>query len=340
MSPQDWKQLRDRFQSLKPSWPTAWVIVLDFFALFSSWRLWKIGGGYAPLSILLLAWALLHFYLVLHEATHSAISRNPKINNLVGHIAGWIILMPFLSRQRSHLLHHVWTGHPKGDPANQRIIQRFSVMTREQADRLEFIWRHWIPLLTLNDRIGMWLDPFQKVRSGHRSTRIAREIEAGYTYAVLYVLFALYLAFSQQVLSFLGWYLPALLIQLFLEELANLPHHAETPLLQESDPAIPYAQQHLVTHSCRTLPFWSRFVLLHFNLHTAHHLFPWVPWHALPIVNREIEEKLPKQETRNELLWSLRNRRRPLLEIMGHYFDHRPDSSPPPSLQEAHGLAE
>ncbi len=110
-----------------------------------------------------------------------------------------------------------------------------------------------------------------------------------------------------------------------IEELANLPHHAETPLLNAEDKALPYWEQHKVTHSCKAVPVWSHFVLLNFNLHTAHHWFPAVPWYGLPAVNQILKEAAPhilsEHETQNELEWSLKNRKRPLLNIMGHYFD-------------------
>lgn len=321
MTRDQWETLKAHFHDLKPGLQTFSVIIFDLLALKAAWQL----GGFGSL---LLALVLLHAYLLLHEATHSAISKNTSLNDWVGHVAGWMILMPFLPRQRSHLLHHMWAGHPKGDPANHRLIQKFSVMTLAQELRLERIWRSWIPLLTLNDRLGMWLDPFQKRNAGGRSSRFTREIRSIYIDLLVYFIFIVLLTQTGCLQKFLVWYLPALLIQMFFEELTNLPHHAETFLLDEKDDALPYWEQHRVTHSCKSLPVWSRYVLLNFNLHTAHHLFPWVPWNGLPKVHSEIKKYLPEleeeQETRNEWAWSIRSRRQPLLKIMGHYFDKLP----------------
>ena len=324
MTKEDWEVLKSELHRPK-HWPTFCIILIDVIAFaFTVW-LRQHGWFAAILSSLVLALVLHHAYLLLHEATHSAVAKSRAINLCVGHVCGWLIGVPFLSRQRSHMLHHAWTGHPEGDPANKRVIERFAVMSPRQATRLERIWRSWVPLLTLNDRIGLWRDGFQRHRAHPKLVRFQQEIRANRLYLLGYVVVAVWLARSGTFADFTSWYLPAWAIQLSLDELVNLPHHAESPLLAQSDAALPLWEQHRVTHSCRSLWFWSSCLLLNFNLHTAHHLYPWIPWSGLPEVHAKLLRKLPalhsEQETRNELTWSLRNRRRSLLEIMGAYFD-------------------
>jgi acyl-lipid omega-6 desaturase (Delta-12 desaturase) len=255
MKKQDWLALKDQIEPGQSRWPTVTVIVFDCLVSAIAWRLIH-GGTFIGeiLSVPLLALVFLHAYLLLHEATHSAISRNKRINALVGHACGWLILMPFLSRQRSHLLHHAWTGHPEGDPANRRIIRRFSVLTGDQAERLERTWRSWLPMLTLNDRIGMWRDPFMQFESGSTLSRIRSEMRAAKTYLGLYVLALVLLTWSGHLGTVLICYVVAWSIQLVLEELVNLPHHAETPLLNASDNALPLWEQDLVSTSIYTRP--------------------------------------------------------------------------------------
>lgn len=331
MKQEKWQELKSRFQATKamqPGWPTLAVLVVDSAIAIYSFHLFQVAGVWHRLSsVALLALVLLHSYLLLHEATHSAVSKSRVINDFIGHFCGALILMPFLPRQRSHLLHHMWAGHPKGDPANRRIIQGFSVMTEEQAQKLERIWSSWLPMMTINDRKGMWKDPFRQVKNGSKSRRFITEIRSLYAYLSFYLVVLAIVAATASWKFLLFWYLPAYVVQLVLEELVNLPHHAETPLINENDKALPYWEQHRVTHSCKSLPIWSRFVLLNFNLHIAHHLYPWVPWHALQEVDQEVRAALPEveqEQTQSELAWSLENRRRPLLEIMGHYFDKIP----------------
>jgi fatty acid desaturase len=339
MNRDDWHRLKTDFQSLQTPWKTLVIISLDLALFAWSAKMGMTGSaGLAVVGSVLLTLVLLHTYLILHEASHSAICQKRWLNDLAGHLSGWLIALPYLSKQRSHLLHHKWAGHPKGDPANRRLIRRFSVMTKDEAQRLERVWHSWLPLLNINDRIGLWLDPFQKRRSGIISPRIDKEIHAAYFYWIGYALLFTLLLSTGTCLQFLKWYLPAFIGLQFLEEMANLPHHAETPLLNENDEALPYWQQEQVTHSCKTVPIWSRFFMLNFNLHTAHHLFPWVPWSGLPQVHRAISQKIPdlesEQQTTNELDWSMKNRKRPLLKIMGHYFDKIPKERAPESEGE------
>lgn len=324
MKQQEWNHCKSQFRFSEIRIRTLGVIVFDVGILFAAFYLRSMGSFFILLGILFFALALLHTYLLLHEATHSAISHFKFLNNLVGHICGWMILMPFLARQRSHLLHHIWTGHPIGDPANKRLIQRFSVINEKQKRTLEWIWGSWIPLFTLNDRIGLWRDAFQERKRGNHSTRIIKEIQAVYIYVFAYLIFVGILIQQNIFLEFIGFYIPSLIIQFFLEELANSPHHAEAPLIGEKDKALPYWEQDKVTHSCKSLPIWSKYVLLNFNLHTAHHFYPWAPWYQLPQLHQEIiriQPHIELERTQNEISWSLDKRKKPLLGIMSHYFD-------------------
>jgi omega-6 fatty acid desaturase (delta-12 desaturase) len=333
MKQREWQELKERFHSLRPGgWPTFAMLSFDGVVLIASAFLWAQDGILASLaSWALLALALSHAFLFLHEAAHSAVSKSRLANDGVGHLCGWLIGMPFASRRREHLNHHLWAGHPTGDLTNRRVIERFSEMTDEQAQALERVWKSWLPLLTLNHRVGMWKLDILPLRLRLGSRRFDEEIRSMRFYALGYTAMLILLLAFGKAGTFFAWYLPGVFAQLFLEELASLPHHAETPLLREEDKALPYWEQDRVTHSCKSVPIWSRFVLLNFNHHVAHHLLPSVPWYGLPAVSREIRETTPglvrETQTQSEIQWSLQNRRRPLLEIMGHYFDRIPGPS-------------
>lgn len=330
---EEWKKLKCQFAPLHPSSKTVVVLIFDIVVYLSAITLhiYTENLGLKALGIILLAFTFLHFYLLLHEATHLAITGNRRVNDIIGHFLGWIILLPYLSRQRSHMLHHTCTGHPTKDPANARAINRFSAMTKAQEQQLEFIWRNWFPILVINDRVGLWLEPFNQTHNKRKSKRITKERKATTAYVIGYSSIVSFLLSTGHGAVVFTLYLPALLIECFFEELVNLPHHAETPLLHEDEKILPYWRQHKVTHSCRSIPIWSKWVLLNFNLHTAHHFFPWVPWDCLPEAHEAITQHLPEieteQQTINELEWSATNRKRPLLEIMGHYLNHTTKST-------------
>jgi len=323
MKKEIWQNIKKN-QLNNKAYLTYLIFLIDIILICASWELSFKTVLFTIISKIFLVLSLVHLYLIMHEASHSAISSNKFINDLIGHICGWIVIMPYLARTHSHLLHHTWTGHPVRYPANKRMIEKFSVMTPKQAQKLEFIWRNWIPAIVLNDRIGLWKSPFNKSMFTSQS-KSQTEIIFNYTYLFLYISLLCILYLNNQLIHFINWFLPAFLILAIIEELVNLPHHAETPLLKTQDKALPYWEQGIVTHSCKTIPVWSKFILLNFNLHTAHHFFPNAAWYDLPIIHEKIESTSPDDLTDrkylNELKWSLINRKRSLLSIMGHYFD-------------------
>lgn len=327
MTRQDWELVKAELGAPSHG-PTFLVIALDLIALgLAAWLSQQGALTWLP-AIALLTLVLHHAYLLAHDATHGAISEHAWLNDSVGQIASWLITVPFLTRRRAHMLHHSFTGHPEGDPVNKRVIQRFAVISADQAKRLERIWSSWLPLLTLNERIGLWLDGLRKHREQPRSRRFKRERRAIIIGLSAYVGVLGSLAWTGKLGSVLCWYLPAWALQMAFDELVNLPHHADTPLLDRDDEPLPLWEQDRVTHACRSLPVWSSCLLLNFNLHIAHHFFPWVPWSGLPEAQRRLQEKAPELAielaTRNELTWSLRNRKRPLLTVMRAYFDRIP----------------
>jgi fatty acid desaturase len=107
-----------------------------------------------------------------------------------------------------------------------------------------------------------------------------------------------------------------------VEEIVNLPHHADAPLVARP---LELWEQVQVTHSSRALRFWSSVILLHFNLHTAHHLFPWLPWYDLPRANRELTRLFPLQvrELPGELCWNRRRRRVAFRVVFSAFFVRR-----------------
>lgn len=332
LTKQEWHGLHEQFAARPLRSTTLLLLAGDLGLLGVSWCVWSTPGPWpALIAWPLLMLALIHLYLILHEAAHSSVSRHRWVNHLVGNLCGWTFLLPFFTRQRNHLMHHVWAGHPLGDPENNKMIARFSVMTAKDERKFEFVWRHWLPVITLNHFVDHWRDPFRQLRAGNRSPRIAREARFATIYLVGYALVAAVLVATGNVASFLEWYLPPWVVLLAFIELVNLPHHAEAPLLDPGSRALPYWRQAEVSHNCASVPVWSRFVILNFHLHVAHHAFPMVPWYDLPLLNDLANRKSRAiaQKVKNEFDWAVTNRRRPLLSVMGHFFDKRakPESS-------------
>lgn len=102
------------------AWPTVIIAVLFFSGFILTYAgiitgnlpLW---AGYVLASVLTYA-----SYTILHDSVHGAISGKTRsmawLNNLLGYLAGQIMLVSFKAHQKEHLAHHRHTNHPDDDP--------------------------------------------------------------------------------------------------------------------------------------------------------------------------------------------------------------------------------
>ena len=84
--------------------------------------------------------------------------------------------------------------------------------------------------------------------------------------------------------------LPALLIG--LPRMYGAWHHLMTGLMQHGGLADNVLDHRLNTRTVRLNPL-SRFVYWNMNYHIEHHMYPMVPFHALPALHEEIKDDLP-----------------------------------------------
>ncbi|MGC5698804.1 fatty acid desaturase [Pseudomonas sp. NFXW11] len=327
MTKEQWLSVRKQIpDGAKQPW-TVLLWTVDLLLLALAWNLWlDTSVGLQVLGLVLAGFATLQIYLILHEALHGAVSENRNLNNFIGHCSGWLIALPFLVRRRFHMAHHTWTAHPLNDPENRGMIEKFAVMTKQQERTLEFMWKHWIPMIAANHFLLNWRAPFIAWAKGDTTPRIAKEKRFARLYLVGYLMLAGVALYFGHLADLLLFYLITWLFLFFMVELLNLPHHAEAPLLAKDAERLQYWEQDLVSHDCKNLPIWSRLVILNFNLHIVHHAFPSVPWYRLAEVQKLLHEKEPQQPAATQIsewdfAWT--NRRRPLLKLMGHFFDHR-----------------
>jgi fatty acid desaturase len=87
-----------------------------------------------------------------------------------------------------------------------------------------------------------------------------------------------------------GSILPAMVIG--LPRLYGAWHHLMTGLIQHSGLADDVTDHRLNSRTVYMNPF-SRFVYWNMNYHIEHHMFPMVPFHALPALHSEIKDDLP-----------------------------------------------
>jgi fatty acid desaturase len=215
--------------------------------------------------------AIIFLFTLEHEATHKTPFASDRINEWVGRIAGFLILLPFEWFRYFHLAHHRFTNDPDHDPE----------LGAEKPPTWGAWVRHvsgipyWVSQTKLMIRLvrGTERAPYLPESALGRMQRQAR-LMAG-----LYALAALSLFWTPVL--FWVWLLPAVLGQPFLR-LYLLAEHGDCPQV---------ADMFLNTRTTFTTRI-VRFLAWNMPYHTEHHAYPAVPFHRLPDLHALMKDNL------------------------------------------------
>jgi fatty acid desaturase len=245
--------------------------------------LWSRGSwGLAPalLAPTLLVPALLaqgivlvFLFAPLHEAIHRTAFRHRGFNDAVARAAGFLLVLPADYFRAFHLQHHRFTQDRRRDPelAGPPLDSRAAYLWHVTGlpywrERFTTTWRH---------ALGRVTEDFVPARLRPAIVAEARGHLAGYA-----LLAAASLAGGSGLLLWL-WVIPALLGQPFLR-LYLLAEHSGCP--EETDMLV-NSRTTLSNRAVRRL-CWNM------NLHSAHHAYPALPFHALPAADRLLAPRI------------------------------------------------
>ena len=228
---------------------------------------------------LLLAIALNQWFVLLHESGHSTLFRTKALHKPVGHLAAFFAGIPFHSWKAVHALHHRWTGWQDLDPTTAALVPR--PLSRGQQMLIDFCWRTWLPLFSILYRINnYWNLPrlfgfFDDRRQRRRLvTNTSVQIAA---YGVVILALGPVL-----VIKLVGL---GTLIALVFQDVLILSQHTHIPQDRAEGARVkpvPAREQEEYTRSLDFPPWFARWVLLNFNDHELHHMYPSVPAWDLP----------------------------------------------------------
>jgi len=206
-----------------------------------------------------------------HEATHQTPFARVRVNEAVGHLCGFLLLLPFLWFRYFHLAHHRWTNIEGKDP---------ELEGGKPETRAAWLWHvSGLPYWGAEARLVVGL-ALGRVRAGYlpegalpRMQREARWMLAGYG------LVALSLMWSDVLLWV--WLLPVLIGQPALR-LYLLAEHGDCPKV---------ADMFLNTRTTFTNRV-MRFLAWNMPYHVEHHVAPMVPFHRLPELHLRMRDHL------------------------------------------------
>jgi fatty acid desaturase len=206
-----------------------------------------------------------------HEATHKTPFASQTLNEWVGHLCGFLILLPFSWFRYFHLAHHRWTNMPGQDP---------ELAAPKPATIGAWAWHvsglpYWISQgrLTMALAVGQGGADYLPAGAMPRIRAEARLMAAGYALVAGSLLVTPMLVWV--------WLLPVVFGQPALR-LYLLAEHGDCP---------PVANMFENTRTTFTTAV-LRFVAWNMPYHTEHHVFPAVPFHQLPALHRLMRDEL------------------------------------------------
>lgn len=302
--------LRPSFLGARPHLAVATLTILSgllLSILSSHLSLWLIGQ-------LVLGIGLTQVFVLMHEAGHGTLLKSEQWNRVIGSCCGFLCLFPFNAWKLIHRKHHVWTGWKDKDPTTENLLPR-EIKTWE---KLVFnnCWRFWIPIFGVAYRIQHFWNPlkFKHHASASQRRTIIRGIILQLTAYALLIAFAGWWV----VLSTFGL---AFFIHLTICDPIILSQHSHIPQeISEGKDVAPFdrSEQDVFTRSLEFPKLFSKWVLLRFDLHELHHMYPRVPGYHL--------DKLPTQNadlpnTYNWWTWIREAKRLPAHQLIFHNRD-------------------
>lgn len=213
-----------------------------------------------------------------HECSHGTAFKTPWMNNLVYEIASFCMMRNSATWRWSHARHHTDTYIVGRDPeiAVMRPPEFFRLIANFFGvfDSIAAMQR-----MVYNTFLGVHPEEktFVPQSEWPKVVRVAR---------ISFVIYAATIALAVWMQSILP------LMVIGLPRLYGAWHHVMTGLLQHGGLADNVIDHRLNSRTVYMNPI-SRFIYWNMNYHVEHHMFPMVPYHALPKLHEAIKHDLP-----------------------------------------------
>ena len=213
-----------------------------------------------------------------HECGHGTAFKTRWMNDVVYQIACFMIMRNPVTWRWSHTRHHTDTIIVGADP--EISLMRPPVLARAVLNFLGIV-DAWHAMKDMVKNTFGILDPEQRT--------FIPEQEQPRVFTVARVWFAIYAATLATAIA-MGSILPLMLIG--LPRLYGAWHHVLCGLIQHGGLAENVLDHRLNSRTVYMNPI-SRFIYWNMNYHVEHHMFPMVPYHALPKLHELIKHDLP-----------------------------------------------
>ncbi len=228
------------------------------------------------LSQFLLAIVILQSFVLVHDLGHNNYFSSKPLNAFFGHLMSLPIMLPFYPWRAIHQGHHVWTGWKDRDPTQDQTKPKEHSEARKCI--LNFCWKFWVPLLTLAFSFGNFWN-IKKIITMFPKSKL-KNISS----IIFLIIFYVSLISILGVDSFFRFWGLSYFIFLMLSDPLLISQHSSIPQQLshgEEVKMIPLHGQDTFTRALIFPSFIRKYILMGFNQHILHHLFPTVPGYHL-----------------------------------------------------------
>ena len=236
---------------------------------------WQVGSTWWVGPAMVIHGIVLAFLFCFHhELIHRTVFTRPFINDGLSVFVGWLVFYPAFYFRLFHYAHHRHTQDPEHDPELVIAPPTTRLAYVWWGLSIAYMWRRFGTSFT-HAFTGQAKQPFVLERYVSRCVAEARLMWVGYLLVIMVsVYFETWVALQY-------WLVPILLGQPFL----RLYLMAEHVGCSSGNNMIANARTTISNPIVRTLA-WNM------PYHTEHHLFPSVPFHALPALHEDIKDQL------------------------------------------------
>jgi fatty acid desaturase len=258
----------------------ATFLVWALLVALSTWLLSRVLGSLWVAPAVLLQGALLSFaYAASHEGAHGTAFRTVWLNEAVFYITSFVFFEEPMYRRYTHARHHAATWYPGSDsqmpyrnPITLRAYLRETLALAGLLSSIALTFRLARGKLTAEEQGVIPAAKLAQLRWG------ARGFLAGYLalFAVAAWAQSAFIIVALPVARMAGGWV----VQLFI----NSQHMC----MAEAVPDHRYCTRSMLCWLPTRVLYWNM------NFHIEHHLYPGIPFHTLPAVNRLIADELPR----------------------------------------------
>ncbi len=263
-----YKKISTLYSLLEISTDWLQLFFLLFLAIFfQNWLIF-------PILFVLIGARQYALLILLHDAQHSRLSRNRKVNDW---LAIWLLAAPFgvfFSKSRlTHLAHHRHLGELH-DP-DYLLYCTGNPAPKDSAHKL---WMHFIYRIFWGKLNSIFSHRTKNSKKTiFSSVKIIEALAIFICQSIIFFGFAL---FGFPAAYFFLWLLPLVIVANFLNDARIFAEHSN-PVVKNGDKGL------LISYISNS---FERFFLAphHMNYHAEHHLFPFIPHYYLPEIRKII----------------------------------------------------